>query len=217
MQQILIAASVLLTSVLLSAQSDRWAVGGTVGLNCARIQVTGVVTPTKLSGIQPTPAFGVFFRTALGSGERTFCAFEFRGGYETSGAAREVYYERATEEWVRINDRYSTVPLSALGYVSPGGKGKLWLGAGLKGQYVIKSRVRNHSELPPGSHGFIFEPQVRKLFPSVCAEAVWSAQLADIAFTCCYALTPLIKSEGVTVTPMSLALTVKKRLALGPE
>lgn len=217
MRELFIALHFLIVPVAVIAQQDKWALGGTVGFNCARIQVTSPAAATKVSTIQPTPAFGMFFRTALGTGERMLYALEFRAGYETCGANRELFYERAVDEWVRINDRYSTVPLSVLAYLSPGSGGKLWLGAGLKAQYVAGSKVRINSDFPAGAQGPVLEPEIKKLFPSVSAEVMWSAQLADIAITGCYGAGPLIADQGIRVTPMSVAITVKKRLSLGTE
>lgn len=213
MRSLFLAASMLLVLTTHAQSSDMWTYGATIGFNCAQIQISGAVTPTKTTSVQPTPAFGAFVRTGFGSS--VVYSIEFRVGYETAGANREIYYERAVDEWVRINDRYSTIPLSILGYRAFGAQHRLKLGAGVKAQYVARSRVRNQSSFPPGASGLVFEPEIKKLFPSVSAEAVWSAELADIAVTFCYAVAPLIDSQKIIVTPLSFALTVKKRLAFG--
>lgn len=213
MRLFFLAASLSLILTTRAQSPDMWACGATVGFNCAQIQISGPVTATRTTSVQPTPAFGAFVRTAFGSS--TVYSVELRVGYETAGANREIYYERAPNEWVRINDRYSTIPLSILGYRAFGMQHRLKIGAGVKAQYVARSRVRNHSDFPPGASGPVFEPEIKKLFPSVSTEAVWSAQMADIAVTFCYAVAPLIDSQKITVTPLSFALTVKKRLAFG--
>lgn len=208
----LLVASLLWGGVALNAQNNVWSLGAKIAFHCARLNITSGSAPSRSSTIQTTPAFGLYLRVR----ENKPNIFEFQLAYELTGSNKELYYERRAQEWVRIYDHYRTAAASAMLYhhlLNP--EGRVLLGIGLKGQYVVNYTVRHPNPLPVGSAGLIYTPGVQKFYPSACMEFLFNAGFVDVGLGAGYGLMPLIRSEGVKVVSMTAAITVKKRFISG--
>src|ERR1044072_3431093 len=81
-----------------------------VNLNTFQLTVKGGYGPSVTSGTQWSAGFGVYCKTET----KNMFLSESQLAYEAVGAAREFYFARETDEWVRIYDRYRTIPLSII-------------------------------------------------------------------------------------------------------
>lgn len=184
--------------------------GGTVGFNLARIQVTSTSAPSRVSGLQSTPAFGLYIRTP----DALTNFAELRCGYESAGAEKTIYYEYQSRQFLRIYDRYTTLPVGIMVYHHLTSTSKFSIGAGVKTMIVLKATTRHDNTLPSGTTGVINNPTVKRFVACGTAEIMYSASLADIGVNMYYAFTPAINDYQTKVVYMGLSLTVKKRVTV---
>jgi hypothetical protein len=128
-----------------SANVDPWQshIGLMAGMNTSIMQMKGGFGPHETSGMQWSAEFGIYFK----SQQKNMFRFEVQTGYETAGAGREYFYQRYTSEFVRIYDRYRTIPLTILLTRNFGWKETLSLGAGFKSSFVLNYATRHSSSV----------------------------------------------------------------------
>ncbi len=176
------------------------------GLNTSTLQMKGGFGPTKTSTIQWTAAFGMYYKTKV----KNMFRFEIQTGYETAGAGREYYYERSSGEFIRIFDRYRTIPFSMLLTRNLGWKETVSLGLGFKTNFIL-----NHSVRHPGTldrPGIIRTPDVLTLYGSPVAQLSLNLLYAEVSLYGWYAVTPVIDHLDVTASPYGITFMVKARL-----
>lgn len=211
MRLIVFAVFIFVFTAPVFSQRETWSWGGEVGLQMARLSITSATGASSTSSIHTSPSFGLYLR----SPETKPNLFEIQAGYEITGANKEVYYARATNEFVRINDRFATVPVTAMWFRHFFNSEKWWAGLGIKGQLVVDSYVRHANPLPPGTTGIIFTPETEKFFGSVSGEMMYAFRLTEICLSAAYSLTPVINDQGVRVIPVCLNFSVKHRITAG--
>lgn len=181
--------------------------GAMINLNTAQMSVSGRYGPTRTTGTQWSAGFGIYMKTKTVNMLR----FEVLLAYEVTGAGKTLYYERMSDEWIRIYDRYRTIPVSLILTRSIGWKESWSAGIGGKSSFVVSHTVRHDSEMP-GASGIIISPEVRKCFGSGLVQISHHFLYADVSLTGWYAFTPLIDHNGVQVSPYGISFAVKTRL-----
>lgn len=132
--------------------------------------------------------------------------------FEETGAARATYYERMTNEWIRVYDRYRTVPLSVLLLRSLGWEEKWSIAAGFKSTFVLGHVLRHESTFPGGISGIIFSPDVKKWFGAPVIQLSRNFLYAEVALNGWYAISPLIDQLEVRAVPYGISFSVRARI-----
>jgi|GEM_PF-5561728 hypothetical protein len=211
MRGILLWTVIVLFGSRVHAQIDTWSWGAKVGIEASRLNVLSDIAPSRSGAFLVSPPFGLYLRTPT----TKRYLFEFQLGYEVNGANKEFYYERTTNNWVRINDRFPTVEMNVIYYHHLLFGDKVWFGIGPKMQYIVQSFVKHGTSLPSGSTGTIYTPEVNNVFASLTGAFMYSLKYADVCLNSSFSFTPLINSEQIIVQNVSFSLMVKKRLLMG--
>jgi len=183
-------------------------VGFMANLNTSQMKITGGFGRSITTGTQWSAGFGIYFKSAVKNRFR----LEAESAFEATGSGKETYYERSTYEWVRIYDRYRTIPFTLKLDRSLGETGKWSVGAGFKSSFVVGYSVRHESAVPNGSSGIILSPVVKKWFGSPVIQLTRNFATSDVSLCGWYAISPLIDQYGVTSTPFGISFAVKARL-----
>lgn len=191
-----------------AADVDPWQghFGLMAGLNTSTLRMSGGFGPTETSTTQWSAAFGLFFKSKV----KNLFRFEVQTGYETIGAGREYYYQRSTGDFVRIFDRYRTIPLTLLLTRNFGWKETISLGVGFKSSFVLNHTVRHSAQFP--ASGIILTPDVLKWYGSPMVQMSANFLYAEISLCGWYAVTPVIDQFDVTASPYGITFLVKARL-----
>lgn len=187
---------------------DPWKshIGLMAGMNTSILQMRGGFGPHETSTVQWTAAFGLFYKSNV----KNMFRFEIQSGFEVTGAGREYYYQRTTDEFVRVFDRYRTIPLSLVLTRNFGWKETISLGAGFKSSFVLNYSVRHSDQLP--NAGIILTPEVLRWYGSPVVQLSANLPYAEVSLVGWYAVTPVIDQFDVTASPYGVTLLVKARL-----
>jgi hypothetical protein len=176
------------------------------GLNTSTLRMSGGYGAGETSTTQWSATFGMFFK----SKEKNMFRFEVQTGYETSGAGREYYYQRSTSEFVRVFDRYRTIPLTVLLNRNFGWKETISFGLGFKSNFIISHTTRHPGTMDQS--GIVLTPDVLTWYGSPVAQISVSLLYAEVSLCGWYAVTPLIDQFGVKAAPYGITFLVKARL-----
>jgi hypothetical protein len=204
----LIVNSSLFSRNIAADDVDPWLphIGLMAGLNTSVLQVKGGFGPSETSTPQWTAAFGMYFKSNV----KNMYRFEAQAGFEVSGAGREIYYQRSTADFVRIFDRYRTIPVSLLLTRNFGWKETISFGIGFKSSFVLNYTTRHPGTM--SQSGIILTPDVLKWYGSPVAQLSINLLYADVSLCGWYAVTPVIDQFDVVASPYGITLLVKARL-----
>lgn len=190
----------------------KWHMGAMVNLNTSQMSVSGGYGATQTTGTQWSAGFGFYLKTKTVNMLR----LEAQLAFEATGAGKALYFERMIDEWIRIYDRYRTIPVSLIVTRSIGWKESWSVGLGGKSSFVVSHAVRHDSE-HPGLSGIVISPDVRKCFGSGVIQISHHFLYADVSLTGWYAFTPLIEYNSVKAVPYGISFAVKKMLVPGKQ
>lgn len=180
--------------------------GFMAGMNTSILSMKGGLGPSQTSTMLWTAAFGVYFK----SNQKNMYRIEVQSGYVVDGSGREFYYERAEQEFVRIYDRYRTIPLSLILIRNLGWKETISLGLGFRSSFVVSYATRHAGTMQQS--GMIFSPKPLRCYGSSLIQLSYNFPNADISLCGWYAVTPVIDQFNVRAAPYGLMLLVKARL-----
>lgn len=189
-------------------QHGKWEYGLFAGLNSSQLSVVSSTGPSVKSSSQWSAGFGIFCKSPRIGKFR----WEAQLASESTGGDKLVWYETADGNWLRIYDRYRTVPLTVLINRFIGVKEKWSLGLGFKSSIVVQYTVRHDNVFPGPSSGLILSPRVQRWFGSPVVQLSHHFPYADVTLSGWYALTPLINEHATTVAPYGVSFVVKVRL-----
>lgn len=176
------------------------------GMNVSIMQMKGGFEPLATSTAQWTAAFGAYFKSNV----KNMFRFEVQTGFEVSGAGREYFYQRNSSEFVRIFDRYRTIPLAVLITRNFGWKETISFGVGFKSSFVVNYTTRHAGTM--SQSGIILTPEVLRWYGSPVAQLSVNLLYADVSLCGWYAVTPVIDQFDVVASPYGVTLLVKARL-----
>lgn len=178
------------------------------GLNTSQMSLTSSYAGSVTTGVQWSAGFGIYCKSA----QVNMFRLEGQIAYEATGSGKETYYQVADEEWVRIYDRYRTIPVSILLVRNIGWKESWSIGIGFKSSFVVGHYVRHENNAPGTISGIIFSPEVFNWFGSPLLQLSHNFPYADVCLSGWYAISPLIEQYGVKAVPYGVAFTVKARI-----
>lgn len=197
-----------LLPILAQNPQDNMNLGFFANLNTSQMNISGEFSPSFTTGTQWSAGFGIYYKSAV----KNMFRVEGQLAFEAIGSGKETYYQRSTNEWIRIYDRYRTIPLTILLLRNLGSEGKWAFGAGVKSSFVFGYVVRHDEPFPYGTSGIVFSPEVKKWFGSPIVQLSRNFAGSTISLNGWYAVTPLIDQYNVTVVPFGISFSVKARL-----
>lgn len=185
-----------------------WEGGLMANLNTSQLSVTSQQAASRVTGNLWTAGFGLFVR----SSEFHMNYLEGILAFEVTGSSKTIYYLYGNDQYVRIPDRYRTIPLIITINRYLGQKKKLSAGIGLKSAVVVSHGVRHEDPLPPSTPGLIHTATPRKWFGAPVFQLSAHFSRADITLNAWYALTPLIRQSSAEAVPYGISFGVKYQL-----
>lgn len=208
--KILFAAILTMSLSLLSAQKPAYNryVGLMVNLNTSQMNISGGFGPTITTSTQWSAGVGVVFKSAV----KNMFRIEGQLAFEETGSGRATYYERVTNEWIRVYDRYRTLPISVLLLRNLGWEEKWSIAAGFKSSFVVGHALRHESSTSGGNSGVILSPEVKKWFGAPVIQLSRNFPYAEVALNGWYAVSPLIDQLEVRAVPYGISFSVRARI-----
>lgn len=183
----------------------KWQMGLMAGLNTSQLSITGGYGASVTTGVQWSAGFGMYCK----SSEVNMFRLEAQLAFEATGSGKETYYSVDQYDWVRVYDRYRTIPISVLLLRNLGWKESWSIGLGFKSSFVVGHYVRHERETPSSMSGIIYSPDVRKWIGSPVIQLSHNFPYADVSLSGWYAITPLIDQYTVKAVPYGISFAVK--------